>query len=73
MLGLNTLSAEVFKTPNFRVLALKPLLKRANRDVVDVTVLCLESFLFLVLDSFDASLEVDAFAVEVELDEWLFE
>ena len=63
----------MFNTPNFRVLALKPLLKRANRDVVDVSVLCLVSFLFLELDSFDISLDVDVFAVEVELDEWLFE
>ena len=52
LLGLKILSADVFKTPIFRVLAPKPLLKRANRDGVDVIVLCRDNFLFLEEDSF---------------------
>ena len=69
LLGLNTLSAEVFKTPIFRVLVLSPLLNRANRDGVDVTVLCLESFLFLDDDSLAVSLELELFDDDVALDE----
>ena len=71
--GLNTLSAEVFNTPIFRVLALKPLLKRANLEGVDVTVLCRVNFLFLDVDSFEASLVFEVLDEDVVLDEWLFE
>ena len=52
LLGLKILSADVFKTPIFRVFAPKPLLKRANLDGVDVIVLCRDNFLFLCEDSF---------------------
>ena len=73
LLGLNTLSAEVLSTPIFRVLALKPLLKRANLEGVDVTVLCLDNFLFLDVDSFDVSLVFELFDEDVVLDEWLLD
>ena len=69
LLGLNTLSAEVFSTPIFLVLALKPLLNRANLEGVEVSVLCLESFLFLDDESFVVSLELETFDDEVVLDE----
>ena len=73
LFGLNTLSAEVLSTPIFRVLALKPLLKRANLEGVDVTVLCLDNFLFLDVVSFDVSFVFELFDDDVVLDEWLLD